>query len=341
MFNEIAESLKNQIEERAKITSFKFKGVFTIGELKIGVYGADCVTLFDAIQLMKEIKEKDEINKDTRKRLLSRISQEHIYNVKVDYPNGKVGQGVLISEGGIYELIMMLESKEADKIRRTFALLLQQYRQQSGYTVEGFLQGAYEGKIIGIENVLDRRRDLPEEFKERFGNTPAKDICLNHFYQFYTVDNCIIFDDEQSKKYLLDNINKAELNLKLDFCINANKVAEALPQILSEDLLVLVQEFKYDGDLELINLQGISKERYFIGQQLFDFLYNRLYNYNLENTRETFGKLLSLIIYNQAYDIMTDEVNFLVDSVSVFKDINQDTPIHRTEDYKKGIVYFK
>lgn len=341
MFNEIAESLKNQIEERAKITSFKFKGVFTIGEIKLGVYAVDCVTLFDAIQLIKEIKDKDGVNRIERQRLLTRISQEHIYNVKVQYPDSQVKQGVLISEGGIYELLMLLHTEEADKIRRTFALLLQQYRQQSGYTVEGFLQGTYEGKIIGIDNALDRRRDLPEEFKGRFGNTPAKDICLNHFYQFYTVDNCIIFDDEQSKKYLLDNINKAELNLKLDFCINANKVAEALPQILSEDLLVLVQEFKYDGRLDLINLQGISKEKYFIGQQLFDFLYNRLYNYNLENTRETFGKLLSLIIYNQAYDIMTDEVNFLVDSVSVFKDINQDTPIHRTEDYKKGLVYFK
>lgn len=342
MFNEIAESLQQQIEERSKIASFKFKGAFTIGEnLKLGVYAVDCIVLFDVIQLIKELKDKEEINKDVRKRLLTRISSEHIYNVKVEYPNGKVGQGVLISEGGIYELIMLLESEEADKIRRTFALLIQQYRQQTGYTVEGFLRGAYEGKIINIDNVLDRRRDLPEEFKERFGNTPAKDICLNHFYQFYTVDDNIIFDSKESQDFLYDNRHKAELNLKLDYCINANLVAEALPQILSEDLVVLIQEFKYDGQLDLITLQGISKEKYFIGQQLFDFLDNRLYNCNHEKTKELFGKLLSLIIYNQAYDIMTDEVNFLVDSVSVFKDINQDTPIRRTEDYKKGLVYFK
>lgn len=342
MFNEIAESLKNQIEERSKITSFKFKGVFNIGEnLKLGVYTVDCVVLFDAIQLIKELKDKEELNQRERQRILTRVSQEHIYNVKVQYPDSQVKQGTLISEGGIYELIMLLESEEADKIRRTFALLIQQYRHQTGYTVEGFLRGAYDGKIIGVENVLDRRRDLPEEFKERFGNTPAKDICLNHFYQFYTVDDNIIFDSKESQDFLYDNRHKAELNLKLDYCINANLVAEALPQILSEDLVVLIQEFKYDGQLDLITLQGISKEKYFIGQQLFDFLDNRLYNCNHEKTKELFGKLLSLIIYNQAYDIMTDEVNFLVDSVSVFKDINQDTPIRRTEDYKKGLVYFK
>lgn len=335
MFNEIAESLKNQIEERSKITSFKFKGVFNIGEnLKLGVYVVDCIVLFDAIQLLKQIKEKDEINKDVRKRLLTRVSQEHIYNVKVEYPDERIEQGILISEGGIYELIMLLESEEADKIRRTFALLLQQYRHQTGYTVEGFLRGSYEGKIINIDNALDMRGSLPEEFTDRFGPASAKDICLVNKYQFYTVDDNIIFDSKESQDFLYNNRHKAELNLKLDYCINANLVAEILPLILSEDLVVLIREFKYNGQLDLITLQGISKEKYFIGQQLFDFLDNRLYNCNHEKTKELFGKLLSMVLYREIRDIMSDEVYILVESVTTFRDINQDTPIHNTYSYK-------
>lgn len=339
MLNHIAESLQQQIEERSKISAFEFKNTFAIGEnLKIGVYGSGCVFLFDVIQLIKKIKEQEDVNQRERQRIFSRISHEHIYNVRVITGNGSLENRVLISEGGLYELIMLLESEEADKIRNTFARIIEQYRQQTGYSVEYFLQGCYLGEIINTEDDFDARIVLVEPYKEMYQDIPHRELWLYNRREFYTVDGNIIFDDKKSTDYLYNNINKAELNIKFDALLNAKSVMEVLSPILKEDMLVILEELKSYKDLEIISSHGIE---YFPAQQLFNFIYERGYSRNLEKSKEIFAHIVSGVCFCTFNNDNKDSVYHIVQSVTEFKDIDRNTPINNISKQKDLVNAFR
>lgn len=339
MLNHIAESLQQQIEERSKITAFEFKTTFTIGEnLKIGVYGSGCVFLFNVIELVKKIKDNEEINRRERQRVFSRISHEHIYNVRVITGNGSKEQRILISEGGLYELLMLLESEEADRIRNTFARIIQQYRQQTGYSVERFLEGCYLGDVIKAEDAFDARSVLSDPFKEMYQEISHKVLWLYNRREFYTVDGNIIFDDKESKKYLADNAHKAELNIKFDALLNAQSVIEVLPSIVKEDMLVLLEELKSYKELEIISSKGTD---YFPAQQVFNFIYERGYSHDLEKSKEIFANIISGICFGYINGNMKDAVYHIVQSVTEFKDIDRFTKINDIKDTKEIVRIFR
>lgn len=330
MMNLVAESIKREVMETMGGMEFKFKGNFELTKgLKISIYGLNHITLFDATELVELIKEKEENSQHDRQRVMKGVSHEHIYRVKVEYESGQKQEKVLVSEGGVYELIMLIDNEVTNRIRKSFALLLEQYRINSGYTVEKFIEACYRNKPRRICEDMDSRITLQDEYKQLFMFIPADELYLAKDIEFITVGENIIFDD--STQYLYENLDKAELNLKVYFGINAASLMKVLPSHLSEDLLVLLQEMISKNQVELFKMKATGDTEFIMGQELFDFMLNRLFVNNFEDTKNKFFEIMKDLYKSESV------AKILTDSVTKFSVITNDTNLEKS-DYLKTII---
>lgn len=329
MMNLVAQSIKREVMETLGGMEFKFKGNFDLYEgIKIGIYGINHITLFDVSELIKLIK-TDETNRHDKQRIMRAVSHEHIYRVNVEFESGGKEEKVLVSEGGVYELIMLIDNEVTNRIRKSFALILEQYRINSGYTVERFIEACYRNKTRRLCDEMDSRITLQDEYKQLFMFIPADELYLAKDIEFITVGDNIIFDD--STQYLYENLDKAELNLKVYFGINVVSLMKVLPSHLSEDLLVLLKEMISKNQVELFKMKATGDTEFVIGQDLFDFMLNRLFSNNYEDTKNKFFEIMKDLYKSESV------AKILTDSVTKFSVITNDTKLEKS-DYLKTIV---
>lgn len=333
MMNLVAQSIKREIMETLGGMEFKFKGNFELAkDLKISIYGLNHITLFDVSELIKLIKEREENNRHDRQKVMRAVSHEHIYRVNVEFESGGKEEKVLVSEGGVYELIMLIDNEITNRIRKSFALILEQYRINSGYTVERFIEACYRNKTRRLCDEMDSRITLQDEYKQLFMFIPADELYLTKDIEFITVRDNIIFDD--STQYLYENLDKAELNLKVYFGINVVSLMKVLPSHLSEDLLVLLKEMISKNQVELFKMKATGDTEFVIGQDLFDFMLNRLFSNNYEDTKNIFFEIMKDLYKSESV------AKILTDSVTKFSVITNDTNLGKISGLKDIIISY-
>lgn len=333
MMNLVAQSIKREVMETLGGMEFKFKGNFELTKgIKISIYGINHITLFDVAELIELIKEKDESNQHDRQRIIKGLSHEHIYRVNVEFESGQKQEKVLVSEGGVYELIMLIDNEVTNRIRKSFALILEQYRINSGYTVERFIEACYRNKTRRLCDEMDSRITLQDEYKQLFMFIPAEELYLAKDIEFITVGENIIFDD--STQYLYENLDKAELNLKVYFGINVVSLMKVLPSHLSEDLLVLLKEMISKNQVELFKMKATGDTEFVIGQDLFDFMLNRLFSNNYEDTKNKFFEIMKDLYKSESV------AKILTDSVTKFSVITNDTNLGKISGLKDIIISY-
>lgn len=333
MMNLVAQSIKREVMETLGGMEFKFKGNFDLYEgIKISIYGLNHITLFDVSELIRLIKEKEQGNQHDRQRIIKGVSHEHIYRVNVEFESGGKEEKVLVSEGGVYELIMLIDNEVTNRIRKSFALILEQYRINSGYTVERFIEACYRNKTRRLCDEMDSRITLQDEYKQLFMFIPADELYLAKDIEFITVGDNIIFDD--STQYLYENLDKAELNLKVYFGINVVSLMKVLPSHLSEDLLVLLKEMISKNQVELFKMKATGDTEFVIGQDLFDFMLNRLFSNNYEDTKNKFFEIMKDLYKSESV------AKILTDSVTKFSVITNDTNLGKISGLKDIIISY-
>lgn len=333
MMNLVAESIKREVKETLGGMEFKFKGNFELANgIKISIYGINHVTLFDVVDLLEKIREEDQLNRINRQRIMRAVSHEHIYRVNVEFESGGKEEKVLVSEGGVYELIMLIDNEVTNRIRKSFALILEQYRINSGYTVERFIEACYRNKTRRLCDEMDSRITLQDEYRQLFMFIPADELYLAKDIEFITVGDNIIFDD--STQYLYENLDKAELNLKVYFGINVVSLMKVLPSHLSEDLLVLLKEMISKNQVELFKMKATGDTEFVIGQDLFDFMLNRLFSNNYEDTKNKFFEIMKDLYKSESV------AKILTDSVTKFSIITNDTNLGKISGLKDIIISY-
>lgn len=314
---------------------FNLEKEFEIGELKIKAYQYEHVTLFDPKYLIELVGKEFANNERTNKqRIMDRINPDYIHSVDVrEGDNSRLITKKLLSPEGVYQLLFFLDNETANKICKTFVNLLESYRKDRGLTIDKFLKGAYKNSIEYLPGKLDGSYNLSEKLRNILLTIPEGDLYVMESFTFPVINDLPI----TTLDYNIDNSDKIEIGMKLDFYINCKKCIEAISKLENKDMVTTLTFF-VSKHLRAYNIEpcffraeeNMEKAMYFEGLELFHALRdldcgNYVYTIKLFNT-------IMKLIYQDEY-----LANVLTNSVTKYHFINRNIPTKEIKDYFSNI----
>lgn len=313
---------------------FELKQGFRIGELVIRMYENELkMQLFDPSELDK-LTHNDK-NYDTRKRLakqrlLDQVEGIHVFFEEIELINGRGKKVIgLVDEEGLYQILMFINTPESRKIRESFAKILVEYRKRLKFEIYDFINQC-EKQTIKIGSHINQKLEdiITSEYSELKKITD--DIFIHNVLTFPTYNGNVI-KDENDDEYI-ENIEKSDVESKIDYLINLDKVISLLVDVFGMDSKIMIEII-----FDTVNVYEKNGKFYIDGNKdlmkiIFTLLCSEL-GEQTEKIREESLKILKMILGK----ISKGKKAFksLFKSSTIFRNIISCFPYEKQESYNE------
>lgn len=281
---------------------------YKLGESKLVVYQHDMLLLFDPVDLVNYFYDNRGDSRLLVRRLLDQMTSDASETVLVmEGESGKYIEKRLFTVQGMYQLIFLINTDKTLNMRRNFVNIIEKFRRDHGYTIEKFLQSAYEDNIAPAYS-CDRRDRLPEEVIEEFYNIKKQDLFITKVHKFPILNNMIIFDGEPDTEESFKSLRKG---FKVDYYLSCTSVIKNLSILLTTDQVsVLIDQLK--SNLKAYEIAPFEFESvddftpYYKASELLNALQHRMNN--IKKGANIMKHLLERLFPKEVSDLLYESV---------------------------------
>lgn len=316
---------------------FNLKQGFRIGELIVRMYENEFKTqLFDSSSLDELINENNK-NSDTNntskeENIIYKVEGPHVFFEEVNVNGNSKKTLPLVDEEGLYQIIMLMDTPKARKIREILAKLLVEYRERHKLDVYDFLVQCEKQTIKLGSHIHSKLEEVitPEydELKEI-----GDEIIIHNVETFPTYKGKLI-KDENDEDYI-NNIDKSNLESKIEYFIDLDKVISLLVEVFNIDSRVLI-EIAFDT----VDVYERNGKYYIDGNKdlmkiIFSIIWNNI-GQQTEKVRDESIRILKLVLGK----ISTGKraLSSLFKSTTIYKDIHSSYPYEKQKNYKERYI---
>ena len=291
--------------------------------------------LFDPKDILKLFR----YNKNV---FLPKLSKKNVFTVDLEEKDNSLQyEADLITEDGIYELVMLLESPKARKIRSTIARFLSYERREKGYELEDFLYNLYKNiNIVPLNSYTDDRGKLNEYAEITFMNYGVSNYYIYEAHEFPVLNGKVIKDELNDEDYI-KHIDKAVLKESIKCLFGVSKTIIALGTLfsVSESKIMETIKDRYDVTKPFAN-----DNLYYTIDNILDYLKKVLtkeidlyVNLKVDNVY----KLYEIFLNSFFYDEMGILPKSVYEATIDYKDINESYSYNILMEYHKELDLLK
>lgn len=309
---------------------FNLKQGFRIGELIVRMYENEFKTqLFDPSSLDELINKNSDTNNTSKEEsIIYKVEGPHVFFEEVNV-NGNCKESLpLVDEEGLYQILMLMDTPKARKIREILAKLILEYKENHKLDIYDFLVHCEKQTIKLGSHIHSKIEDVitPEyyELKE------IGDDIIVHNVETFPIYKGKIIKDENDEEYI-NNIDKSDLESKIDYFIDLDKVISLLVDVFNIESKVLI-ELTFDT----VDVYERNGKYYIDGNKdlmkiIFSILWNNI-GEQTEKVREESIRILKLVLGKISTG--KNALSSLFKSSTIYKDIHSSYPYVKLKNYK-------
>lgn len=341
------EGTKNKeiiVDENTRVYQYDYNAsVYLKNDIALTAYSNGFDILYDPKELYSLFKDGDFKNSGDKKSFGKKKFRDYIINnippeerskVIVSSKN-KYIQKLLLTEEGIYSLIIASDHKDARFIKEELLHMIRFNRQSQDISFnELLLRHSYTGLFDTDIKVLDRVY-LDDKLKERINKYIAKGILfIRDMYQFPVIKRNVMTNEKIY--YYIDNLDEVKIHNKLDCYISAIKIFEALASVLNTSDKTIREKIQGDIYDHIIPMEEIDGNPY-IHINDIDMYLNRLFNNKSDIINNVFNTIFGNSIetfFSYDKQIIDPLVGLFINSLNGYREINESYPIKLYLEYK-------
>lgn len=291
--------------------------------------------LFDPKDILKLFR----YNKNV---FLPKLSIRNVFTVDLEEKDASIQYNAdLITEDGIYELVMLLESPKARKIRSTIARFLSYERREKGCELEDFLYNLYKNiNIVPLNSYTDDRGKLNEYAEISFMNYGVSNYYIYEAHEFPVLNGKVIKDELNDEDYI-KHIDKAVLKESIKCLFGVSKTITALGTLFSVSESKIMETIK---DLYDVTKPFANDNLYYTIDNILDYLKKVLtkeidlyVNLKVDNVYKLYEVFLTSFFYDEMGILPKSVYEATID----YKDINESYSYNILMEYHKELDLLK
>lgn len=310
---------------------FKFSGDFGLFNIPVMRFTNDeGIELFEPNEILFKFKYK-------KRDFLDNLNNKNVFTVSVINRDNSMSTNVdLITEDGIYEMILLMNSPKARKIRDVVVRALTYERKSKGYEIDEFINMLYTKKeILPFNTYTDNRVNLDFNLQALIANRGLTNFYIFETYQFPVLGDRVITNERTDEDYI-KHIDKAYIRTSLKVLYGIKATIETLAILFSVTETKIMDSL--ENNIEVSKPYGLDN-LYYTVDNILDYMRKVLnkeievyINFKEEITEyDLYKEFVKIFFYDD--DLVTE---IIYDGTITFKDVDTDCPC---EIFKKYLEY--
>lgn len=216
---------------------FKYsESILVFGE-EIKVFTNGKYELFSIKKLLRHCKYRPD-------EMYNKIDEINVYKIRVLSETYTTDEMTLVTELGVYQLLMVMNNNRSRKFRQALAIKLNQMREERGLSLEEFVEAVeYNINFNQLQSFCDNRVSLYPDIYDLVKIIDYDKLYILDSHSFPVLDNKPI-KDEFNDEYYIKHIDKVKLGHSIQFILGYKYVVKALAITLGISDKLMIEELK-------------------------------------------------------------------------------------------------
>lgn len=310
---------------------FKFSGDFGIFDIPVMRFtNEEGIELFEPNSIISKFRYK-------KKDFLSNMNTKNVFTVSLlSRDNIMKRDADLITEDGVYEMILLMNSPKARKIRDVVVRALTYERKSKGYEIDEFINMLYTKKeILPFNTYTDNRVNLDFNLQALIANRGLTNFYIFETYQFPVLGDRVITNERTDEDYI-KHIDKAYIRTSLKVLYGIKATIETLAILFSVTETKIMDSL--ENNIEVSKPYGLDN-LYYTVDNILDYM-RKVLNKEIEVYLKFKEEITEYDLYKEFVKIFfyDDEIvtEIIYDGTITYKDVDTDCPC---EIFKKYLEY--
>lgn len=307
---------------------FKFSGDFGLFNIPVMRFTNDeGIELFEPNEILFKFKYK-------KRDFLDNLNNKNVFTVSVINRDNSMSTDVdLITEDGIYEMILLMNSPKARKIRDVVVRALTYERKSKGYEIDEFINMLYTKKeILPFNTYTDNRVNLDFNLQALIANRGLTNFYIFETYQFPVLGDRVITNERTDEDYI-KHIDKAYIRTSLKVLYGIKATVETLALLFSVTETKIMDTL--ENNIEVSKPYGLDN-LYYTVDNILDYM-RKVLNKEIEVYINFKEEITEYDLYKEFVKIFfyDDEIvtEIIYDGTITYKDVNSDCSCEIFDDY--------